>query len=88
MPPLTNSPKAWKSWWDRLYKLSTAGDISTIELKKFINEPPVEPELPKIPAVAMDSAGVSESFGLSEVQGHETWQIPHPLILIRPDFGT
>lgn len=88
MPPLANSPKAWKSWWDRLYKLSTARDISTIELKNFINDPPVELELPKIAAADMTSTDVKRSFGLSEVQGYETWQIPRSLIRIWPDFGT
>ncbi|CAI7675778.1 unnamed protein product [Penicillium discolor] len=88
MPPLANSQKAWKSWWDRLYKLSTARDISTIELKEFINDPPVEPELPKIVAADMTLTDVKMSFGLSEVQGYESWQVPRSLIRIRPDFKT
>lgn len=88
MPALANSPKAWKSWWDQLYKLSTARDISTTELKQFIKDPPVKPELPQLAAADMTPTDVNMSFGLSEVQGYETWQFPRPLILIRPEFGT
>ncbi|OQD65769.1 hypothetical protein PENPOL_c005G03423 [Penicillium polonicum] len=88
MPALANSPKAWKSWWDQLYKLSTARDISTTELKQFIKDPPVKPELPQLAAADMTPTDVNMSFGLSEVQGYETWQFPRPLVLIRPEFET
>ncbi|KAJ5417316.1 uncharacterized protein N7487_000866, partial [Penicillium crustosum] len=79
----------WKSWWDRLYKLSTARDISTTELKKNSSTtPPVEPELPKISAADMTSTDVNSSFGIREVKGHKSWELPRPLILIWPNSET
>jgi hypothetical protein len=83
-----NSPKAWRSWWDQLHKLSKAGDTSTTELKQFIGDSPPKCELPMVAAEDMTPTDVNESFCLTEVHGPEAWQFPRPLILLRPDFGT
>ncbi|KAJ5470634.1 hypothetical protein N7530_007991 [Penicillium desertorum] len=83
-----NSPKAWRSWWDQLHKLSKAGDTSTTELKQFIGDSPPKCELSMVAAEDMTPTDVNESFRLTEVHGPEAWQFPRPLILFRPDFGT
>ncbi|KAJ6186111.1 hypothetical protein N7519_007412 [Penicillium mononematosum] len=86
MPALANSSTAWRSWWDQLHKLSKADDISTTELKQFIDDPPLKSELTRIAAEDMTPTDVNESFCLTQVHGPEAWQFPRPLIHLRPDF--
>jgi hypothetical protein len=69
MPALANSPKAWRSWYDQLHKLSKSDDVSTTELKQLIDDPPLNSELTKVAAEDMTPTDVSESFCLTEVHG-------------------
>jgi hypothetical protein len=87
MPSLSHIPKAWKSWWQRLNKLSHRPDIDKDRLKEFIKRPPQQPEISTFAAADMTPADVNEFFGLSQLSGWEAWQFALPLVSLTPNFG-
>lgn len=87
MPSLSNVPKAWKSWWDRLNKLSDKSDVDKDRLKEFIKKPPQQSKISTFAAADMTPTDVNEFFGLSQLSGWEAWQFARPLITLTPDFG-
>ncbi|KAJ5507126.1 hypothetical protein N7527_009269 [Penicillium freii] len=88
MPSLSNTPKAWKSWWGTLNKLSDRSDIDKDRLKECIKKPPQQAEISTFAAADMTPTDVNEFFGLIELSGWEAWHFARPLIALTPEFET
>ncbi|KAJ5958821.1 uncharacterized protein N7479_005971 [Penicillium vulpinum] len=86
MPSLANIPTSWKTWWGRLNKLANSSEVNTNKLKDFIAKPPREPEMFTVSASDMTPTDVNDFFGLSEVQGYETWQFSREFVQLGSGF--